>query len=500
MPVWQYSGHDNVITGTTGTAWYLEHVLPEFVTREETAEPVSGSFRDPSGSVFRREGRIFRTIMRRAVDDFERVRATGLLDKLAGDDALVAWREVERPNWLVDETGRIARVLEHEPLAFISHPYEWSFAGLKAAALLHLDIQLQALTKDVTLSDATAYNIQFRGPRPVFIDHLSFRPYRDGEYWAGHRQFCEQFLNPLVLRARLGIPHHAWLRGAMEGLPTQHLAAILPWSARLSPSLLTHVFLNARFERAALRKGNFEVKRLASRRRLPRRSFEGLLRGLQRFVAGLEPHDDDASTWSNYAQDNSYAAQEVQQKAELIARFARKAAPQLLWDFGCNTGEYSKVALAHGAKAAIGFEYDALTLERAFHRAVHETLNFLPLHQDAANPSPDQGWRQQERPGLAARRSADAILALAVVHHLAIGRNIPLPQVIDWLIGMAPEGVIEFVRRDDPMVRQMLALRDDIFDDYTDMAFDAALSARARVVEVQTLPGSGRRLVAYSRR
>jgi ribosomal protein L11 methylase PrmA len=463
-------------------------------------EPIAGSFRDPTGSVFRRDGRIFRTVARRGVDDFEQVRATGLLDKLAADGLLVAWQEIERPGWLADDQGVIAKVLEHEPLAFLSHPYEWSFAGLKAAALFHLDIHLQALARDVTLSDATAYNIQFRGPKPVFIDHLSFRPYRDGEFWAGHRQFCEQFLNPLVLRARLGIPHHGWLRGAMEGLPSQHLAAVLPWTARLSPSLLMHVFLNARLERAALRKGNLEVKRAVSKRQLPRAAFERLLIGLRHFIESLEPKDTEASTWSNYADANSYADQEARQKAAFVARFAARTKPRMLWDIGCNTGEYSKVALSHGAHSAIGFEYDPRTLERAFRRAVDDALPFLPLHQDVANPSPDQGWRQRERSGLAGRRSADAILALAVVHHLAIGRNIPLPQVVDWLVETAPDGVIEFVRRDDPMVRQMLALREDIFEGYSDAAFDAALSARARIVESETLEVSGRRLVAYARR
>jgi ribosomal protein L11 methylase PrmA len=225
-----------------------------------------------------------------------------------------------------------------------------------------------------------------------------------------------------------------------------------------------------------------------------------MLRGLRNYISGLEPKDKGASAWSGYAVDNSYAAPEMQQKGQFIARFAERVRPGMLWDIGCNTGEYSKVALEHGAQLVIGFEFDSKTLEQAFGRAVQENLMFLPLHQDAANPSPEQGWRQQERSGLAGRGGADAILALAVVHHLAIGRNIPLPQVIDWLVDRAPEGVIEFVRRDDPMVRQMLALREDIFDDYTDAAFDAALAARARVVDSETLPGAGRRLVAYSRR
>src|SRR5690606_24922064 len=127
-------------------------------------------------------------------------------DRLVEKGRLVPTREVD-----AGVLGALASdpsmVLQHERLPFISYPYEWSFPLLKAAAILHLTVQLDALEADFSLSDSTAYNVQFDGVRPVFIDVLSFRKYHDGEVWAGHRQFCEQFLNPLLLRSYFGIPH-----------------------------------------------------------------------------------------------------------------------------------------------------------------------------------------------------------------------------------------------------------------------------------------------------
>ena len=184
---------------------------------QAVAEP--GSFRDPSGRVYRRDGRIFRTVLEPAVADFEFVRSTGLLQRLARDGLALAAEPVNA-SVLGDLAAGARYVLEQPKIPFISYPYEWSFLALKSAALCHLEVHLEALDHGVTLSDASAYNVQFEGARPVFIDALSFRHYRDGDLWVGHRQFCEQFLNPLLLRATLGIPHNAWYRGSPEGIGT----------------------------------------------------------------------------------------------------------------------------------------------------------------------------------------------------------------------------------------------------------------------------------------
>ena len=169
-------------------------------------EADAGSFRDPGGQVYVVGQRVFRTVMPVAAGDFEYVESTGIINYLADQGWMLRHKQVDSTE-LGERAAGSKYVLEQVKLDHISYPYEWSFPALKAAALLHLDVHIKALDYGVTLSDATAFNIQFSGTTPIFIDTLSFRRYVDGEFWMGHRQFCEQFLNPLLLRAVLGIAH-----------------------------------------------------------------------------------------------------------------------------------------------------------------------------------------------------------------------------------------------------------------------------------------------------
>jgi len=460
--------------------------------------PDPGSFRDPSGQVFRRGNGIFRTVAARAAADYEFVRDSGLFDRLSSKGLVLSTAEVS-PDVLGPVAAASRYLLQHPLIRFISYPYEWSFPALKAAAVLHLDVQLEALEAGVSLSDATAYNVQFNGPRPVFIDHLSFRRYRDGEIWAGHRQFCEQFLNPLLLRAFLGVPHNAWFRGSQEGLPTAELNRLLPLRRKLGWNVLSQVVLPTTLERST----RTATAALASDKlgtlKLPRSSYRALLQRLRDWIVRLDPADTGKTVWRDYAGNHSYQSDEVKAKAAFVGEMAAAVRPGILWDLGCNSGDYSKAALAAGAQYAVGFDFDHGALEAAFARAKAEELAFLPLLMDAANPSPSQGWAERERQGLAARASADAVLALAFVHHLAIGRNVPLDRLIDWLVGLAPTGVVEFVPKSDPMVRRMLQLREDVFDDYTEDAFLSAVGERARIVKSLIVSAAGRRLVWFDR-
>ncbi len=456
----------------------------------------TGSFRDRRGRVYTVDGRIYRSVMPMAVDDFEFVRSTGLIDELVKDQKLVAESLVDRA--ALDGQGDDASfVLEHPRLSYISYPYEWPFAALKAAALLHLDVQLRALQKDVTLTDASAYNLQFDGPNPIFIDSLSFRRYEDGEFWDGHRQFCEQFVNPLLLRSVLGVPHNAWYRGSLEGITAAELSQVLPWQSRLSWNTLTNVFMQAQLQRSA--SSSEKALETTRTKKLPKLGFEQMLRGLRRWIAGMVPRSDGKSEWQDYAQDNSYADGEASQKRQFVADFVATTKPGLIFDLGCNTGDYSALALKSGARCAVGFDLDHGALDYAYDRARRESLNFLPLHLDAANPSPEQGWLQAERQGLARRAMGDAVLALALAHHLVIARNIPLDGVLDWITGMAPRGVIEFVPKADPMVQRLLQLREDLFDDYEQENFESLLAARGHIVKSRPVSSSGRTLYSYER-
>jgi ribosomal protein L11 methylase PrmA len=455
-----------------------------------------GSFRDPNGSVLLGEGRVFRTIMPNAAPDHEAVRRIGVLRELAERGWVIAEHPADKAD-LQGAADDAAYVVEHPRVPFISYPYEWGFHALKDAALLHLDLHLHCLDHGVTLSDASAYNIQFLGPAPVFIDTLSFRPYRDGEIWIGHRQFCDQFLNPLLLRAVLGIPHNAWYRGNLEGIPNRELAQALPVSSKLSWNVFKHVVLQSALDRLAARSG---VPQATAKIALPRESFRKMLSALRKWVSTLEvPRNGHSTLWSRYANDNSYSEEEARKKAHFVRTFASETRPAVLWDLGCNTLDYSKIALAAGAGLAIGFDFDIGVVERAYERAKAEGLNLLPLQLDITNPSPSQGWGQKERKGLLERGPADALLALALVHHLAIARNVPLAYVVDWLTGLARTGVIEFVPKSDPMVGQLLRLREDIFPDYSEEAFRHLLGARSRIRRSERISATGRTLYWFER-
>jgi ribosomal protein L11 methylase PrmA len=365
------------------------------------ARPDTGSYRDPSGRVFVLGDRVLRTVAPRAAADFEFVRATGVLDRLIAEGSAIAEQRVE-PSGLPRAFDDARHVLQHPKLPFVSYPYEWGFTALKRAALLHLDIQMRCLEQGVALSDASAYNIQFVGPKPIFIDSLSFRRYREDEFWLGHKQFCEQFLNPLLLRALLGVPHNAWYRGCLEGIPTAELNRLLPLHRKLSWNVLTNVVIPASFQRTAT--GGSEPKMPAGAR-FPRAAMQRMLYRLRKWISALQPADRGNTVWGDYAGHTSYAADETERKRALVAEFAASVRPPMIWDIGCNTGDYAKAALDSGAGYAVGFDFDQRALDIAFARAESERLNFLPLFLDLANPTPSQGWAERERRGLTDRAS-----------------------------------------------------------------------------------------------
>jgi ribosomal protein L11 methylase PrmA len=224
-----------------------------------------------------------------------------------------------------------------------------------------------------------------------------------------------------------------------------------------------------------------------------------MLKGLRKWIAKLEPADTGKTTWSDYAGSHSYGSEELKAKRNLVAEFSRSLRPNLLLDIGCNTGDYAQLALESGARYVVGLDSDQGALSLAYDRAVDKDLNFLPLYLDAANPSPSQGWAQAERMGLTQRADPDGILALAMVHHLSIGKNIPLQEVVNWLVAMAPEGVIEFVSKSDPMIQHMLSIREDIFDDYSEESFVRYLEQNAQIVRSSAVSGPNRRLFWFRR-
>lgn len=465
----------------------------------QSAQPEPGSFRDPSGHIWHVQNRIFRTVKGPARASFEMAKDSGLFDVSFVHGAIINTTINQDPSIIdqIDEDFEL--LLEHDKIGLVNYPYEWCFDQLKQAALLHLEILREALDRNIALSDASAYNIQFIGTTPYFIDMLSFRPYQEGEVWNGYRQFCEQFLNPLLLQSETGVSFNNWYKGALEGISGQDLIRLLPLRKKLKPKIAAHIWLPASLQKNAEHKSLQQMAAKETRQALPKSSMRNIFVSLYEWINKLSDGEDKKSTWSDYEKNNSYSDQETSAKTAFLERAIRESQPETVWDIGCNSGQFSEVCLNAGAKNAVGFDFDLKTVGMAFQRSKDKRLNLLTLHQDLANPSPAHGWNGTERKSLMSRANADMSIALALVHHLAIGRNIPLAYFAEWLTRLAPEGIVEFVPKNDPMVQVLLKNREDIFPDYTLENFKLALKAFANIIRSDVITEDGRTLIHFIR-
>ena len=455
-----------------------------------TATRVAGSFRDPAGFVFERDGVLYREVDRSFADTWDAVVESGLYDALH-DRGLLVHHEV------VDAglgTERAHAVIRPDRLRVLSFPYEWSPGQLRDAALLTLEIQDVALEHGMVLRDASAYNVQFRRGRPVFIDTLSFEPWQEGTPWVAYGQFCEQFLAPLVLQTKVDHRLRRLLVADLGGVPLDLAAELVPGRTKLSPSLLTHLHMHAKARRSRGEADPDAQRRTAT---FSRNAMVGLVRGLRKAIEPLT-WDGAGTTWADYDETaDHYDATARRAKEDAVRDAVATVSPELVWDLGANTGRFASIAAEAGA-TAVAYDLDAGAVERAWQRvraAPPSTGDLVPLVQDLANPSPALGWAHRERPSLADRGPADLVLALALVHHLAIGNNVPLPDVIGQLAALGDNLLVEWVPKDDVKVRVLLATREDVFADYTREAFDAAVEAAGTVVARTPVPGTGRELV-----
>lgn len=464
--------------------------------RSDIVERDPGSYRDPSGYVFRRDGVLYRSIDGSYIEEWQAFLDSGLHDRLVEHGWLIPFEPA--PLDLAADRASIA-VLRPEPVEFVSYPYEWTFGQLKDAALVTLDVHRAALDEGFILKDATAYNVQFRSGRPILIDSLSFERAREGAPWVAYRQFCEQFLAPLALMAYRDIRFGTWLREFLEGIPLDLASGLLPRRTMLRLGLLTHVHLHARAQRRYAARPTGAGQGEQSGPRISASRQAALIESLRSAVAKLD-WEPAGTEWADYADRTSYGDVATRSKEELVARFVAEIGGRRVWDLGANTGRYSRIAASLG-RSVVAFDIDPAAAERHYRALAAEGRgDILPLVIDLANPSPDLGWAHAERRSLAGRANADALLALALIHHLVIGRNVPMSFLSSYLAQLGPDLVIEFVPKTDPMVQLLLASRRDVFPDYSLAGFRAAFARRWEILEEAPVEGSARVLLRLSRR
>jgi SAM-dependent methyltransferase len=457
-----------------------------------------GSFRDPDSRVVRSGGRVFRVLSERGAEDWRAFSASPLFGELVAEGRLIGTREADGvelgPAGL---HGRVGGVLEHDVVPFVSYPYEWTFAMLRDAALLQLELVRRAVEAGLMLKDATPYNVQFVGARPVFVDVGSFEPLREGEPWAGYRQFCMLFLYPLLLQAWKDVAFQPRLRGALDGITPAECRNLLSARDLFRRGALTDVVLHSRLERryaSSTRDVKGELKSAGFRKEL----IVANVGRLERLVSRLRPPRSH-SAWSGYALTTTYSEEDAERKRRFVAEAVRAESPRLVWDVGANEGRHSRDAAA-SADYVVAMDADAVVLDRLYGElAADRSRQVLPLVVNVADPSPGLGWRGLERQPLPTRGRPGLTICLALLHHVSISGNVPVASFLDWLRELGGAVVIEFPTPEDPMVARLLARkREHDHPDYRRDWFEQCLDERFDVLESIEL-GPAARIVYRAR-
>ncbi len=447
----------------------------------------SASFRDPAGFLFRQNGILYRQVNTLYQPHYDQLLQSGLANALFKEGLLIPHEEVDLS--LAAAPGAY-KILKPQELPFISYPYEWSFDMLRDAALLTLTLMRKAMEHNMILKDATAFNIQFHEGKPLLIDTLSFEKYDETQPWVAYRQFCENFLYPLYLEHYLGTECISWLRQYINGIPGALTAKLLPGRARWNLGVRLHVLLQQSVSK--------QQQQAAKPILFSRAKMRNLLQHLTSIIENLKPGYPATTTWSNYYEGTILGPEYLKAKDVLMQELLGTRNKLQVLDLGANDGYFSLLAAAKG-NTVIAADFDAQCINNLYLKLKKAPQPVQPLVLDLVNPSPALGFGNTERDAFTSRVKPDLVLALALIHHLVIGKNISLPRLAAFFAGIAPELIIEFVPKSDEKVKGMLSGRQDIFSDYTREGFEAAFAPYFTIQAVRQVTGTDRILYLLKR-
>ncbi len=451
----------------------------------KSVSPLSASFRDPAGYVFVESGIVKRAVTPFGRKNYEAFISSGLYQRLLERRWIVPHEEKEPGD------TSLFKVLVPEQIPVISYPYEWCFSQLKDAAILTLDIQLTALECGLSLKDATPFNVQFIGPRPVFIDTLSFEALKE-QPWIAYRQFCEMFLAPLALMAHVRQDFNKYYKTDLSGFDLAFCHKLLPRKTWFRVGLFTHIHLHA------MGQAKFNDKTGDPAPTKPMNLSKGALielaRHLRSTVGGIQ-FPSRKTTWGDYyAEQKHYSVAAENFKSRQVEEYVDRVKPRLLLDLGGNTGKFSRLATQKGIYSVCA-DVDGACVEQNYRESkAKPDENMLPLLLDLSNPSGGLGWKNKERNAFFDRVKPDLILALALIHHLRITHHVPLSLLASFFSENTQNLMLEFVPKEDPMAQKLLQHREDVFHDYDEKNFEKCFGEHFSIERKTPLPETKRTL------
>ena len=437
---------------------------------------IRSSFRDPSGFLFFHNNILYRQINQVYKKEFDYFIQSGLYDELVQKDLIITHEEadVESP-----QPDKLYKIIKPQMINFISYPYEWSFSQLKDAATVTLEIAKIALKYDITLKDASAYNVQFFNGKPIFIDTLSFEKYNEGQIWKGYKQFCQHFLAPLALMSHKDIRLGQLSRIYLDGIPLDLTAELLPMRTKSMFSLWAHIHTHSKNQK------NYEGKNLEVKvKKFSKTKFSGIIESLYSSIQ-KQNWEIQKTEWGDYYSDTNYTKIAINDKKEIIVELFGKIKPG-------NIGIFSRIASDKGIQT-ICFDNDPSAIEKNYLEAKQKNeKHIFPLLLDLSNPTPDSGWQNNERISLINRGPADLVMALALIHHIAIANNVTFELIAEFFSRISKKLIIEFIPKSDSQVKRLLATREDIFSEYDKNNFEEEFKKFFKIMEQKEIKESER--------
>lgn len=445
----------------------------------------AASFRDSAGFMFRLDGLNYRQVNQSYASQYQQFIESGLYQTLIEKKLLIPHEEISKNLSGVEECFK---TLLPQQLPFISYPYEWCYDQLKDAALLTLRVLTTAIDHGMILKDATPFNVQFLAGKPVFIDTLSFEKYDAAKPWIAYHQFCESFLFPLVLGHYLKTGFQKFLMVWPDGIPASVTAGMLPWRSRFNLGVWLNVFLQIRIRNRSNPESSQTVN--FSREKLLR-----LVGHLQTTILSLQMHANSHSGWSRYYEETILSQQYLLSKEKIFSGFLDGINPISALDLGCNDGYFSKV-MSQKIPAIIASDFDESCVNRLYLAIKKERVNnILPICIDFTNPSPAIGLGNKERVSFLQRSNSEIVIVLALIHHLVLTKNIPLPMLAEQLAQLTTKFlIVEFVPLQDEKVKQLILHKTSFHQPYDESSFEEHFGRYFAVERKELISGSERTL------
>ncbi|HLX93423.1 MAG TPA: hypothetical protein VKR32_17185 [Puia sp.] len=442
------------------------------------------SYKDPSGFVFTSNGKIFRQVNKSYREDYDLLLSSGLYKELSEKKFLVTHQEVSEN---LTQTNEWYKTLSPEHLPFISYPYEWCFDELKDAALLTLKVMKISMKRGMILKDATPFNVQFLHARPIFIDTLSFEKYEISKPWIAYRQFCECFLFPLLLEHYRQIDTQKLLTVYLEGIPAQTTAKLLPRKSLLNINILLHVFLQNSVAATAAPTNSRRITDFNPNKLLR------LIDSLESTIRHLRFKTTVRTTWNNYYEETILSQEYLNKKEHIFREYIKDLQGSKAIDIGCNDGFFSKI-LAEYIPNVIAVDFDSQCINRLYTETKSLlNKNILPLCVDLTNPSPSVGFNHAERESFRERAKSATAIALGLIHHLVLSKNIPISGVAKMFADLTTDTlIIEFVPLNDEKAQLLIANKTKYHVPYDSTTFELVFEKYFAIEKRATIPGTER--------